>query len=180
MNPHKMDFHQRAVPSPMERKDKCSPRRMITMRASALTQIKASFKTAEANVASGTKNTNTWRIATIAKSEMVSPAHVAGETFVGRDGCSGVRANDAPILSVSMISIRMRKGAVWIQEKMSRFYGGDSCWQARRLPYKQTRQRRRNRPVANDALWPLRCASVSLSSWLGCENAALPKNFLAS
>ena len=35
---------------------------------------------------SGTKNTNTWRIATIAKSAMASPAHVARETFVGTDG----------------------------------------------------------------------------------------------
>ena len=107
MNPHKMDFHQRAVPSPMERMGKCSPRRMITMRASALTQIRDSFRSAEANVVSGTKNTNTWRIATIAKSAMASPAHVARETFVGRDGCSGVRANDAPTLSVC-ISFQIR------------------------------------------------------------------------
>src|ERR1044071_5031242 len=116
-NPHKMDFHQCAVPIPMERKDKCSPRLMITMRASALTQIKVSFRTAEPNVVSGTKNTNTWRIASIAKSERANPAHVAFETFVGTDGCSGVRANDAPTLSVCMSFFRMRKWAVWIQER---------------------------------------------------------------
>src|SRR6516162_1673455 len=120
MKPHKIDFHQRAVPSPMERKDKCSPRRMITMRARALTQIRASFRTAEANVVSGTKNTNTCRIATIAKSEIASPAQVARETFVGTDGCSGVTGKAAPTLSVCMISVRMRKGVVWIQEKTGR------------------------------------------------------------
>jgi hypothetical protein len=75
---------------------------MITISATAFSQINASFKSAEANVVSGTKNTNTWRIATIAKSEMASPAHVARETFVGTKGCSGVRANGAPILSVCM------------------------------------------------------------------------------
>src|SRR4029450_3086105 len=98
--PHKMDFHQRAVPSPMERIGKCSPRRMITMSAIAFSQISASFRTADANVVSGTKNTNTWRITTIAKSEMANPAHVAREIFVGTDGWLGVRANDAPIFSV--------------------------------------------------------------------------------
>src|SRR5262245_7244411 len=118
--PHKIDFHQRAVPIPMERKDKCSPRRIVTMGSSALIQISDSFGTAEANVASGTKNTNTWRIATIAKREMASPNHVARETFAGAEGCSGVRANDAPALSVCMISNRMRKGAAWIQEKIRR------------------------------------------------------------
>ncbi len=102
MKPHKMDFHQRAVPSPMERMGKCSPRRIITMRASALTQISASFRSAEANVVSGTKNTNTWRIATMAKSEMASPAHVARGTFVLTDGWLEVRANGAARLSVSM------------------------------------------------------------------------------
>ena len=44
------------------------------------------FRSAEANVVSGTKNTNTCRIATIAKSEMARPAHVARETFVLADG----------------------------------------------------------------------------------------------
>src|SRR5258705_13689706 len=102
MNPHKMDFHQRAVPSPMERVGKCSPRRIITMRASALTQIRASFRSAEANVVSGTKNTNTWRIATMAKSEMASPAHVARETFTGSDGGLEANGNCAARLSVSM------------------------------------------------------------------------------
>src|SRR4029450_12294573 len=102
MDPHKMDFHQRAVPIPMERREKCSPRRMITMRASALTQISASFKRAEANVGSGTKKTNTWRIATIAKSEMASPAHVDGETLALTGDGLDVRPNGARTLSVSI------------------------------------------------------------------------------
>ena len=117
MNPHKMDFHQRAVPSPMERIGKCSPRRMITMRAIAFSQIRASFRSAEANVVSGTKNTNTWRIATMAKSAMASPAHVARETFVGTDGWFGVRANGAPtIVCFHKFPNKMPGGAVWIQE----------------------------------------------------------------
>src|SRR5262245_32549124 len=103
-----MDFHQRAVPIPMERKDKCSPRLMITISASALIQINDSFRIAEVNVASGTKNTNSWRIATIAKSEIANPAHVARDTFAGADGCPGVKANDASTLFVCMISNRMR------------------------------------------------------------------------
>ena len=122
MKPHKMDFHQRAVPSPMERMGKCSPRRMITMRASALTQIRASFRSAEANVVSGTKNTNTWRIATIAKSAMASPAHVARETFVLTGDWLDVRPNGAPTLSVSIYCPnKMPGGAVWIQENTRRF-----------------------------------------------------------
>src|SRR6266480_2657702 len=116
--PHRMDFHQRAVPSPIERMGKCSPRRMITMRATAFSQISASFRTAEANVVSGTKNTNACRITTIAKSEMASPAHVARETFVGTDGCSGVRANAAPRFCVSMACLnKMPEREVWIQRK---------------------------------------------------------------
>src|SRR4029453_5576756 len=102
MNPHKMDFHQRAVPSPVERIGKCSPRRIITMRASALTQIRDSFRTAEANVVSETKNTNSWRIATIAKSAMASPAHVAREAFVGTDGWLEANGNCATRLFVSI------------------------------------------------------------------------------
>jgi hypothetical protein len=73
---------------------------MITMSASAFSQINASFRTAAPKVVSGTKNTNACRIMTMAKSEMASPAHVARETLVATDGCSGVRANGAPILSV--------------------------------------------------------------------------------
>ena len=84
----------------MERIGKCPPRRIITIRANALTQIRASFRTAEANVISGTKNANTWRITTIAKSEMAKPAQVARETLVATDERSGVKANDAPTLSV--------------------------------------------------------------------------------
>src|SRR5580765_7492463 len=123
MNPHKMDFHQRAVPSPMERMGKCSPRRIITMRATALTQIRASFRSAEANVVSGTKNTNTWRIATMAKSAMARPAHVARETFVGTDDRLEVRPNGAPTLSVSISCPNKMLGrAVWIQENTRRFH----------------------------------------------------------
>src|SRR6476660_4245653 len=107
MNPHKMDFHQRAVPSPMERIGKCSPRRIITMRASALTQIRASLRSAEANVVSGTKNTNTWRIATMAKSAMASPAHVARGTFVLTDDWLEVKGNCAARLAVSIVTIEM-------------------------------------------------------------------------
>src|SRR6266545_6947911 len=102
MKPQEMDFHQRAVPSPMERMGKCSPRRMITMSAIAFTQISASFRTAEANVVSGTKNTNTWRIATMAKSAMASPAQVARETFVGTDGWLEANENCAARLFVSI------------------------------------------------------------------------------
>src|SRR6476660_9616518 len=102
MNPHTMDFHQRAVPSPMERSGKCSPRRIITMRASALNQIRDSFRSAEAKVVSGTKNVITWRIATMAKSEMASPTHVARETFVGTDGWLEAKGNCAARLLVSM------------------------------------------------------------------------------
>ena len=70
----------------MERRGKSSPRRMITSSVIALSQISASFKIAEANVTPGTKNVITWRITSIAKSEMNNPAHVARETFVGTDG----------------------------------------------------------------------------------------------
>src|SRR5205823_3950444 len=140
--PHKMDFHQRAVPSPMERMGKRSPRRMITMRASALSQISASLRIAEAKVISGTKNTNTWRIATIAKSEINSPAHVARETFAENDACSGVSANAPPMLSVCMgFVIEMLQGPIWIQENAKRFHATmfadchRSRWQAMRLPY---------------------------------------------
>src|SRR5262245_30139050 len=101
----------------MERIGKCSPRQIITISASAFSQIRNSFRTAEANVISGAKKTKTWRITTIAKSEINSPAHVARETLVGSDGWSGVRAIAAPMLSVSIdFQIRMRLGTVWIQE----------------------------------------------------------------
>src|SRR5262249_38497544 len=120
--PHNIDFHQRAVPRPIERIGKCSPRRMITMRASALIQISASFSTAEANVISGTKNTKTCLITTIAKSEMASPAQVAGETFVGTDGRFGMRANGAPMLSVCICSIEMLYDTACIQENTRRFH----------------------------------------------------------
>ena len=43
------------------------------------------LENAEANVVSGTKNTNTWRITTMAKSAMASPAQVARDTFVVTD-----------------------------------------------------------------------------------------------
>ena len=75
---------------------------MITMRATALNQISASFRSAEANVVSGTKNAITWRIATIAKSEMASPAHVARGTFVGTDGWLEAKGNCAARLAVSI------------------------------------------------------------------------------
>src|SRR6266446_3124691 len=112
----RIDFHQRAVPRPMERMGKRSPRRMIIRSVTALNQISASFRSAEANVISGTKKTNTWRITTIAKSEMNSPAHVAREAFVGTNGRLGLRAKDAPRFSVSIDSIKMPQGTVWIQE----------------------------------------------------------------
>jgi hypothetical protein len=114
--PQSMDFHQRAVPRPMERMGKCSPRQMITRSVTALNQISASFRIAEANVISGTKKTKTWRITTIAKSEMNSPAHVAREAFVGTDNWLGVSAEGAPRFSVSIDSIKMPQGTVWIQE----------------------------------------------------------------
>ena len=97
-----MDFHQRAVPSPIERIGKCSPRRMITMRATAFSQISASFRIADVNDVSGTKNTNACRITTSAKSEIASPAHVAHETFLITDDRLDVRSNSAPTLSVSI------------------------------------------------------------------------------
>src|SRR6266436_8341591 len=114
--PQRIDFHQRAVPRPMERMGKRSPRRMIIRSVTALNQISVSFRSAEANVISGMKKTNTWRITTIAKSEMNSPAHVAREVFVGTNGRLGVRAKGAPRFSVSIDSIKMPQGAVWIQE----------------------------------------------------------------
>src|SRR5882757_9843138 len=117
MKPHKMDFHQRAVVSPIERMGKCSPRRMITMRATAFSQISASFRIAEPTVVSGTKNTNACRITTIAKSEIASPAHVARDTFLLTDDGLDVRPNGAATLSVSMnCSNKMPGHAVWIQE----------------------------------------------------------------
>src|SRR5205823_7721108 len=76
-SPHKIDFHQRAVPRPTERIGKRSPRRTITRRAAALVQISVSFKIAEATVISGTKNTNAWRISTIANSARNRPSQVA-------------------------------------------------------------------------------------------------------
>jgi hypothetical protein len=84
--PHKIDFHQRVVPSPMERKGKPSPRRIMTTSVIALTQISASFRTAEVNVVPGMKNTTTSRMTSIPKSEMNSPTHVAHETLVDADG----------------------------------------------------------------------------------------------
>src|SRR6266542_2102270 len=78
--PQRIDFHQRAVPRPMERMGKRSPRRMIT------------------------------------KSEMNSPAHVARQAFVGTNGRLGLRAKDAPRFSISINSIKMPQGTVWIQE----------------------------------------------------------------
>src|SRR4051794_30424933 len=99
---------------------KCSPRRMITIRASALTQIRDSLRSAEANVVSGTKNAISWRIATIAKNEIASPAHVARETFDGTAGWFGANGNGAARLFVSIRSpLRCRKQAVWIREKSS-------------------------------------------------------------
>jgi hypothetical protein len=53
-------------------------------------------------VVSGTKNTNTWRIATMAKSAMASPAHVERETFVLTDGWLEANGNCAARLFVSM------------------------------------------------------------------------------
>src|SRR6476646_1157672 len=114
--PQRIDFHQRAVPRPMECMGKRSPRRMITRRTTALTQISASFRIAEANVISGTKKTKTWRITTMAKSEMNNPAHVAREVFVGTNGWLGMKAEGAPRFSVSIDSIKMPQGTVWIQE----------------------------------------------------------------
>src|SRR4051794_38758254 len=154
MNPHKMDFHQRAVPSPMERMGKCSPRRTITMRASALTQIRDSFRIAEANVVSGTKNAISWRIATIANSEIASPAHVARETFGGTAGWFEANGNGAARLFVSIRSpLRCRPRAVWIRENHP--LRSPSCFaRARRWPIGrrracpttfQDRERRRNR-----------------------------------
>src|SRR4029434_348785 len=80
-SPHKIDVHQRAVPRPMERRGKCSPRRITTSKATALIQISVSFKIADAKVISGVKKTNPWRITTIANSERNSPTHVAREIF---------------------------------------------------------------------------------------------------
>jgi hypothetical protein len=57
----------------MERRGKCSPRWIITSRAAALAQISVSFRIAQAKVISGTKNTNAWRITTIANSDRKSP-----------------------------------------------------------------------------------------------------------
>ena len=72
---------------------------------------------------SGTKNTNTWRIATIAKSAMASPAHVARDTFVLTGDWLDVRPNGAPTLSVSIYCPnKMLGGAVWIQENTRRFH----------------------------------------------------------
>ncbi len=95
---------------------KRSPRRMITRSVTALNQISVSFRTADANVISGTKKTKIWRITTIAKSEMNSPAHVTRELFVGTDSRLGMKAEDAPRFSVSIDSIKMPQGRVWIQE----------------------------------------------------------------
>src|SRR4051812_37759225 len=142
MKPHKMDFHQRAVPSPMERIGKCSPRRMITIRASALTQIRASFKSAEVNVVSGTKNAITWRIASIAKSAMASPAQVARETFVGSDGWLEAKGSCAAGLAVSMDLYSDAANEQFGFGKISPTFAlsfckgrRDVCWQARRLSY---------------------------------------------
>ena len=109
--PHEIDIHQRAVPRPIDLNDKCSPRRMITRSVTALIQISTSFRTAEANVVSDPKNTNVWRITTIAKSEMKSPTHVAHEIFVGTDGRLEVRVKGALRFSVSIIPLRCRKAA---------------------------------------------------------------------
>ena len=84
INAHKIDIHQHAVPNPMERIGKFSPRRMITSSAIALSQLNASFKIADQNVGSGTKNANVWRITSMAKSEMINPAHVARKLWRAR------------------------------------------------------------------------------------------------
>src|ERR1051325_1106983 len=114
--PQRIDFHQRAVPRPMEFMGKRSPRRIITSSATALNQISASFRIAEANVTSGTKKTKTSRITTIANSETNSPAHVARKVLVGTNGQLGVRAKGLSRFSASMDSIKMQECRVWIQE----------------------------------------------------------------
>src|SRR5213593_5018747 len=101
-SPHKIDFHQRAVPRPIERIGKRSPRRTITRRAAALAQISVSFRIAEATVISGTKNTNAWRISTIANSARNRPSQVARETLPAIDSLSVMRKDDASMLSLSM------------------------------------------------------------------------------
>ena len=92
---------------------------------------------------SGTKNTNTWRIATIAKSEMASPAHVARDTFVLTGDWLDVRPNGAPTLSVSIYcSNKMLGGAVWIQEyeTVRRCFQGNS-WRRSGWPWAIKEQR---------------------------------------
>ena len=118
-----MDFHKRAVPSPIEREGKCSPRRIIRIRATAFSQINASFRIAELNVISGTKNTNAWRITTIAKSAINSPAHVARDTFAGSDDCSDVRTNGAPTSSACIGFIEMLQSPLRIQENTRPSHG---------------------------------------------------------
>src|SRR5262249_61562041 len=90
---------------------------MITMRASALIQISASFSTAEANVISGTKNTKTCLITTIAKSEMASPAQVAGEKFLGKEGRFGMRGKGGPMVSVFICFIEMLFDTAFLLKK---------------------------------------------------------------
>jgi hypothetical protein len=79
----------------MDRRGKRSPRRIITRRATALSQISVSFRIAHGNVISRTKNTNAWRITTIANSERKSPTHVAGETLGGDAVLPDVKAECA-------------------------------------------------------------------------------------
>jgi hypothetical protein len=107
---------------------------MITMRATALTQIRDSFRSAEANVISGTKNAISWRIATIAKSEIASPAHVARETFGETDGWFEASGNDAARLFVSIgSSIEMPETSSLDSRKYETALR--VCWQPGRLHY---------------------------------------------
>jgi hypothetical protein len=73
---------------------------MITRRAAALVQINASFRIAQANVISGTKNTNAYRITTIANNERKSPIHVAGETLFATPPSFVITRDAARILFV--------------------------------------------------------------------------------
>src|SRR6266550_2560038 len=87
---------------PTPRICKRSTRRTITRRAAALAQISVSFRIADATVISGTKNTNAWRISTIANNARDRLTQVTRETLAAIDGLSVMRKDDASMLSLSM------------------------------------------------------------------------------
>jgi predicted nucleic acid-binding Zn ribbon protein len=97
-NPHRIDFHQRDVPSPIDVRGNRSPRRMINNRVIALSQSSVSFQIAAARVRVGQKYDTDCRTSNIANSDRKRPRQVAVEIFTG-----------AAVFLLTMVSLMMRQ-----------------------------------------------------------------------